>query len=199
MSNTSAQSASLDRIADSLRQPLRLRLVLCPVILGAWYFLFFSPLSDNMTATEARIGKERKRIAAARQVEQGRKALEVYKGRVPGNSDPNELMQFVMTRIRGSPLKLIDIKPARSKTLGPYDAIGLQLSLEGTYSEVHELLNWIHHEKRLLRVESLSLAPARVVSTKHQEKGPVKLAIQLVLAGLMDRTNSAKPPAKNRG
>ena len=171
MSNPSSRTAFLTRLADSLRHPLRLRLVLCPVILGGWYFLFFSPLSDDMAATQARIDKERKRIVAARQVEQARKSLAVYKDRVPANSDLNELMQFVMGRIRTSPLKLIDLKPDKSKALGPYDAIALRLTLEGTYSQVHELLNWIHHERRLLRVESLSLAPARQGHQKERGEG----------------------------
>lgn len=198
MSNTFAKSTSLTRLADSLRHPLRLRLALCPVILGGWYFLFFSPLSDDMTATQVRIGTERKRIAAAKQLVQARKALEVFKDRVPLDSDVNELMQFVMARIRVSSLKLIDLNPAKAKSLGPYDSIALHLNLEGTYSEVHELLNWIHHEKRLLRVESLDLKPARVLK-KDQEKGPIKLSIQLVLAGLMEKGNSYKQPSNRRG
>ena len=52
MSNSSVKSSPLSRIVDLLRDPLKLRLVLCPVILGGWYFLFFSPLSDGMTATQ---------------------------------------------------------------------------------------------------------------------------------------------------
>ena len=61
----------------------------------------------------------------------------MFKDRVPANSDPNELMEFVMARIRSSPLKLVDLKPDKPKSLGPYDCIALHLTLEGTYIQVH--------------------------------------------------------------
>ena len=159
MSNPTAKTDFLTRLADSLRHPLKLRLVSCPVILGGWCFLFFSPLSDDMATTQGRIDKEMKRIAVARQVEQARKSLNVFKDRVPPNSDLNELMQFVLGWIRPSPLKLIDLKPDKLKVPGPYDAIAIRLTLEGTFSQVNELLNWVRSQRRLLRVESLSLAP----------------------------------------
>jgi Tfp pilus assembly protein PilO len=198
MSHQSSSSTSLTRLADLLRHPLKLRLVICPVILGGWYLLYFSPLSDDMVATQARIEKERKRIVVARQVEEARKSLSVYRGRVPANSDTNELMQFVMSRIRKSPLKLLDLNPETSKNLGPYDAIALRLTLEGTYTQLHELLNWIQNEPRLLRVETLSLTSARNTAKKKHENEPVKLAIRLSLAGLMEKTGSEKTLAKSR-
>ena len=50
----------------NLRHPIKLRLVLYLTILAAWYFLFYSPLSDEMAVTQARINKEQKRITTAR-------------------------------------------------------------------------------------------------------------------------------------
>lgn len=198
MGNSPATTALLTRLTDSVRQPLRLRLVLCPVILGSWYFGFFSPLSDEMAATRTRIEKERKRIAVARQVDESRKALNAFNGRVPPSTDLNELMQFVMARIRESPLKLVDLKPEKSKSLGPYDVMILRLTLEGTYRELHELLNWIHAEHRILRVESLSLGPARRDNVRGQEQGPFKLSIQLVVAALMERAGAEKTSEPQR-
>ena len=123
----------------------------------------------------------------------------MFKDRVPANSDPNELMEFVMARIRSSPLKLVDLKPDKPKSLGPYDCIALHLTLEGTYIQVHDLLRWVHHERRLLRVESLSLTPAQAGLKKEKEKGPVKLSIQLVLAGLMEKASPEKTAPGRRG
>ena len=199
MDNTPAKTTLLTRLADSIRHPMKLRLVLCPIILGTWYFLFFSPLSDEMVATQARIEKERKRIAIARQVDEIRKSLNAYKDRVPPNSELNELMQYVIGRIRKSPLKLVDLKPEKPKTLGPYDAIILRLTLEGNYRELHELLNWAQSEQRLLRVESLSLTPARQDMNKSKTHEPLKLSIQLVLAALMEKASAEKPSEARRG
>ena len=70
--------------------------MLCPVILGGWYFLFFSPLSDHRAATQVSIDKERKRIDMASRIDDVRKSLLPFKDRVPANSDLDELIQFVM-------------------------------------------------------------------------------------------------------
>ena len=100
---------------------------------GRLVFPVLQPLERRDDGDAGGIDKERKRIAAAHEVDQARKALEVFKDRVPANSDPNELMEFVMARIRSSPLKLVDLKPDKPKSLGPYDCIALHLTLEGTY------------------------------------------------------------------
>ncbi len=76
-----------------------------------------------MAVTQARIDKEQKRIITAREVEVVRKSLVAYKDRVPAKSDLNELIQYVMGRIRSSPLKLVDLKPDKAKALGPFDAM----------------------------------------------------------------------------
>ena len=195
MSTTPPKAGLPKLILDQLRSPLKLRLVLCPVILGGWYFLFFSPLSDQMAATQASIDKERKRIDMASKLDEARKSLLPFKDRVPANSDLNELIQFVMARIRSSPLKLIDLKPETSKHFGPFDSISLSLSIEGTYDQIDELLAGIHNERRLFRVESLSLAPAARSNDPKEGGGPFKLHLLLKLAALMEMTSSEKPPS----
>ncbi len=195
MSTTPPKAGLSKRILDQLRSPLKLRLVLGPVILGGWYFLFFSPLSDHMAVTQASIDKEQKRIDMASKLDDVRKSLLPFKDRVPANSDLNELIQFVMGRIRSSPLKLIDLKPETSKHFGPFDSISLSLSIEGTYDQIDELLAGIHNERRLFRVESLSLAPTARSNDPKEASGPLKMHLLLKLAALMEMTSSEKPPS----
>jgi Tfp pilus assembly protein PilO len=183
------------RLTNQLRHPLKLRVLLSLVILAGWYFLFFSPLSDQMAMTQARIENEQKRIGIARQTDAVRKSLVPYKNRVPAKSDLNELIQYVMNRIRSSPLKLIDLKPDKAKALGPFDAISLRLTLEGTYAELDELLTWIQSEQRLLRVDSLSLTPSTKGGDKKHAREHLNLDIQLTLTSLMERTSLGKAPS----
>jgi Tfp pilus assembly protein PilO len=194
MSTTPPKAGLPKLILDQLRSPLKLRLVLCPVILGGWYFLFFSPLSNYMAATQASIDKERKRIDMASQLDEVRKSLLPFKDRVPANSDLNELIQFVMARIRSSPLKLVTLSPEASKHFGPYDSISLSLTIEGTFDQIDELLAGVHNERRLFRVESLSLAPAARSNDKKGGSSSFKFHLQLKLTGLMEKTSSEKPP-----
>src|SRR5579863_4999345 len=107
------------KILEQLRQPLKLRLLLCLAIITGWYFSFFSPLSEQTTATTAKIVTERKRVATAHQIEQLKKAMVPYQGSIPASADLAELMQHLIDHMRSSPLKMLDLKPEKPKDLGP--------------------------------------------------------------------------------
>jgi Tfp pilus assembly protein PilO len=175
-------------ILGQLRQPLKLRLVLCLVIIVLWYAFFFSPLAEQTAATTAKISRERKRVATAREIDQLKKAMAPFKGRVPVGSDANELMRHVIARIRTSPLKLLDLKPEKPKDLGPYEALGLKLTLEGHFAEIDEFLQWVEVDEQLLRVDSIKLDP---VATD-----PSRLTALVGLLGLAEKASTA-PKAKS--
>jgi Tfp pilus assembly protein PilO len=175
-------------ILNQIRQPLKLRLLLCSAIITGWYFLFFSPLSEETTAATGQIVTERKRVATARQIEQLKKAMAPYKGRVHAGTDIHELMQHVIAHMRTSSLKLLDLKPDKPKELGPYETLGLKLTLEGHFAGIDEFLKWVETDQRLLRIESIKLDPVA--------KAPGQLAAQVVLLSLGERsasTEKAKP------
>jgi Tfp pilus assembly protein PilO len=167
-------------ILNQIRQPLKLRLLLCSAIITGWYILFFSPLSEETTAATAQIVTERKRVATARQIEQLKKAMAPYKGRVHAGTDIHELMQHVIAHMRTSSLKLLDLKPDKPKDLGPYETLGLKLTLEGHFAGVDEFLKWVETDQRLLRIESIKLDPVA--------KSPGQLAAQVVLLSLGEKS-----------
>jgi Tfp pilus assembly protein PilO len=175
-------------ILNQIRQPLKLRLLLCSAIITGWYVLFFSPLSEQTIAAAAKIDAERKRVATARQIEQLKKAMAPYKGRVHAGTDIHELMQHVIAEMRSSPLKLLDLKPEKPKALGSYEALGLRLTLEGRFAEFDEFLRWVETDQRLLRIDSIKLDP---LSTD-----PSRLMGQVVVLSLAEKsepTVKAKP------
>ncbi len=94
-----------------------------------------------------------------------------------------------MERIRSSPLRLVDLKPEKPKELGPYEAIGLRLSLEGSFAELDDFLGWIESEKRFLRFDSIRLTP------DIRQAG--RLSAQFTLMTLVEKTAPA-PKAKDK-
>jgi Tfp pilus assembly protein PilO len=180
MNEKNAKTDYKQVILNQIRQPLKLRLLLSIAIIIGWYVLFFSPLSEETAATTAKIVSERKRVAGSRQIEQLKKALAPYKGRVPAEAGLNELMQHVIAHMRSSPLKLLDLKPEKSKDLGPYEALGLKLTLEGRFAEFDEFLNWVETDQRLLRIDAIKLDPVT--------NDPSRLAAQVVLLSLGEKS-----------
>jgi Tfp pilus assembly protein PilO len=178
--NEKTSGSALERLVlTHLRDPMKLRVALAAAILASWYFGLYSPMSRQMALTLAQLEKERKRIATAKQIESLRKVLAPFRDRVPMQSGPNELIQYVMAHVRQSPLKLVDLKPAKTVDLGPLSGVGLKLTLEATYSEIDAFLAWVENDRRMLRVDSLSITPNQTDNSR--------LNIQLDLLGLVEK------------
>lgn len=172
-----------------VRDPLRLRFVLAAGILAAWYFSFYGPTQDQIATTLYQTAKERTRAATAGRIELLRETLDPFKKRIPEHSDPNELIQYVMAHCRQSPVKIIDLKPSKTLELGPFNSIGLRITLEATFVDLYQFLAWAENDQRLLRVESLKISPKNESNLLH---------IELELLSLVEKEKpkNAKPAAK---
>jgi Tfp pilus assembly protein PilO len=183
MTQSSAKAQYMRLIGEQLCHPVKLRFVMCAAIMSAWYFVFFGPLFERVSVATANIARQRKRVTSAREIEQLKEALAPYQGLIPPGTDAHELMGHVNDHLRSSPLKLIDLKPEKPRDLGPYEAIGLQLVLEGPFSEIDKLLEWVGAEQRLLRIDSIKLSPT--------SKDPGRLQAQLTLLCLAEKHDPA--------
>jgi Tfp pilus assembly protein PilO len=179
MSQPAPKSNPKQLILGQLRHPLKFRFILCLTIIACWYFFFFMPLTDETQMTSARIGRELKRIASAREIEQLKKDLAPYQGLIPAGANLSELMRQVIDHLRSSPLKLLDLKPGTTKDLGPYETIGLQLALEGGFVELDAFLAWIETDARHVRVDSIKIDP--------NQREPGRLKAQVTLVSLAEK------------
>ncbi len=122
------------------------------------------------------------------EIEELKKKLAPHHGTIPAGSNLSELMRHVIDHLRTSPLKLINLNPETAKDLGPYDAIGIQLALEGPFSEISAFLIWVEKEGRPLRVNSVR------IDHNQQDHGHLKAQITLLsLAEKSAATSKAKP------
>jgi Tfp pilus assembly protein PilO len=183
----------VERILQQLQHPLKLRLAICLTAILGWYLVFFMPIGEQTQTTTARIARERKRIASAREIETLRKSLAPHLELIRVGADLNELMRHVIDHLRTSPLKLIDLKPEASKDLGPYQTIGVQLGLEGQFAEIDAFLGWVESGDRPLRVDSIKIDP--------DPKRTGGLKAQLTLLGLAEKTPAAakEKPETDKG
>jgi hypothetical protein len=188
MSQASAKSGVLGVILKQLSHPLKLRLALCAAAIALWQASFVGPVQENAGATTTRIGAERKRAATAREIERLKNVLKPHGELVGATEDEQALMRHVIDRIRSSPLRLIDLKPEKAKSVGPFVAIGLHLSLEGKYVDIDQFLGWAEADSRMMRVDSIKLSP--------DTREPGRLHASLVLMALVDK---AAPAAKTKG
>jgi hypothetical protein len=183
-SSKSSISAALEKILPHLRHPMKLKMLLCCTLGGAWYAAFFAPLSEDLIATKALIAKERKRVNAAREIDRAKAKLAPLEKSIPAG-DAAEFMRHIVEHVRTTPLRLIDLRPEKPKDIGPFQSPGLRLSLEGKYNDIDDLLLWVEQDSRLLRVDSLTLN----ASTKRKSH----LLASIIILGLNQKpTETAK-------
>ncbi len=144
-----------------LRNPIRLRFLVCAALLASWYFGFYGPTNEQITLTSARAESEQKRAAIAHQIEALRATLSPYQVRIPEHWGQNELNQYVLEHVRQSPLKIIDLRPIKTRDLGAFDNIGMRLQMEGSYENLDGFLRWVENDIRLLRIDTLRVDPAK--------------------------------------
>lgn len=180
MSGKSSKSGIGPLLLHQLSHPIKLRVALGLGMILGWQVSFFGPLSEDVVATTARIGREQRRIATAQEVEQLKKAQTPHQEAVGSADGVNELIQFIMARIRSSPVRLVDLIPGKAKDLGPFQAISLNLKLNGTYKDIDDLLGWIESNPRLLRVDTIQMKP--------NNREPGQLNADLTLVALAEKS-----------
>ena len=72
-----------------------------------------------------------------------------------------EWEQYMLGCIRQFPLTLESFKPEEPRAIGPYKAVVMQIDLSGSFGELDNFLHWLESNKRLFRVDAVSLAPGK--------------------------------------
>ncbi len=167
-------------LAEQFRDPNRLRVLVSVVMLAAGYLGVYLPLSSHLDETGRTLQNERRRQALFTEADCLRLQVERFADRVPANTDNNEWIQYVLQGVRKYPLKMTALDAGSLERLGPYQAVQLTVELEGNYRDLDAFLAWLETNRRLFRVDSAKIAPA-----KGDER---RLVMQLVLWGLRSGT-----------
>lgn len=150
----------LDSIDRHLRDPLKLRIALASVMLGGWYFLAFSPLTEKIAAAARDRASVETHLTLARDIEALRGASSALKDRVPQHTDTNQWAEYLLAGVRAFPVRLLRLEPQGTRKHGPFDVVLLQVELQGEYRDLDSVLAWIEGNERFLRVDTLAFQPS---------------------------------------
>jgi Tfp pilus assembly protein PilO len=165
------------RVLERLHDPIQLRAAVTVTVLLVAYAGIYAPLSGQIADATTEIDRQQKLCQLAYDVEHLRTQYQSFVGRLPKQSDSKEWVQYLLNGIRRVPLRLtaLDCDPPRD--VGPYKAVVLRVELEGAFFDMDTLLRWLDTNHRLLRVDSVRIAPSR--SSREV------LVLQLTVLGVM--------------
>ncbi len=178
--NLSSLTVAFDRLC---RNPMQLRAALAVTLVGGWYLAAYQPLIGKLEMAQQRLATERKRLALAESIEVLQSQVEQFQGHLPPRSDPNEAVNYLLDGVRSLPVRLISLDPGQTRDFGPYKAVAVKLKAEGTYSNLDRMLRWVETNPRLLRVETITIAPLGGPPSAADEEP--KFTIDLEIAGVI--------------
>ena len=166
------------RLLEQLRNPTRLRGVVTGLMLLVGYAGVFTPLNGGIEATTRQLKQERSRLELGDEVERLRMQFAKFKDRLPTERDPNEWQIYMMNGIRKFPLQQVKLETKEPRDVGPYKAVEIHINVEGTFGNLDSFLEWLETNPRLIRVDSIKIAP-------QQRSGSGLLNMQLRVLGVM--------------
>ena len=153
--------AELKRLADLFRDPLRMRVAACGVTLAVAFFGIYRPLDGQIRSASRKLQETEHHAAAAREVEFLRAQVAMFQPRLAPSPDANESVQYLLDGIRKLPVKLVQLDSESTIAVGPYEAVVLKVEARGDVRHLDQLLGWLETDKRLFRIDSVDLSPAR--------------------------------------
>ncbi|MCE5268192.1 MAG: hypothetical protein LLG00_09940 [Planctomycetaceae bacterium] len=163
------------RIDEAIHDPVKLRIMIIAALLMAGYYFVCRPLDERILLTGKRLSREVKVVELAARAAQLQKDYGVVSPRVPPQTDAKEWVQYVLDGIRRLPVKMRRFDCRDPKPFGPLKVVAFQIDLEGTFFDLDKFLRWLEGDKRIFRVDDISLAPIR---------GTGNLNMRLTLLGL---------------
>jgi Tfp pilus assembly protein PilO len=164
------------KLLEKCRDPVRLKVLTTGLAVVVGYVCVYMPLGGRIEETSNKLRTERKRLALATEIEFLRAQVDKFEPRLPRQTDVNEWVQYLLEGTRKFPLKLNSLDSEDPRRVGPYEAVVLQMELEGAYGDLDAFLHWIESNQRLFRVDSANIEPPR--------DGSRTLVMRLTLLGV---------------
>lgn len=160
MANNDYQ-AELRKLADQLRDPARLRIVVCFAALAVAYFGIYGPLDGRISVASRKLKETQKRTTTAQDIEFLRAQEAMFRERLGPAADVNECVQYILDGIRALPVKLERFDSESTVTVGPYEAVTVRVEVRGEAAHLDSMFEWLETNERLFRIDSIELEPPR--------------------------------------
>jgi hypothetical protein len=151
----------LRKLADQLRDPMRLRIVVCIAALAVAYFGIYGPLDGQISVASRKLNETEGRGATAQDIEFLKAQEAMFRERLGPAADANECVQYVLDGIRALPVKLERFDSDSTVAVGPYEAVSVRVEVRGEPAHLDSMLDWLETNERLFRIDSINLEPPR--------------------------------------
>ncbi len=156
-SSKESPAKAKNKWADRLRGRARMGVACIGGVVVLGMMGVTNPLLERVAAAQVRLKKAETRAALAADVASLRHQAEQYKKKLPRTNDLNDWTEYLLTGIRGEPVKLVRMDPKEQTSVGQCKVLTWQIDLEGDYQSLARVLSWMENGKRLVRVDRFAM------------------------------------------
>ena len=150
----------LQKWAERLRHPRRLRTALTTLVLIVGYVAIYLPGAAHLETLRSRIQVEETRQELHNDVTFLEAQVAMFSERL-SSDDTNQWVQYVIDGIRQFPVKLVNLDSGDVKRISPYRAITMRVNVVGKMDDLDAMLHWIETDERLFRVDAVKIEPSK--------------------------------------
>jgi hypothetical protein len=152
-SSNESPGKAKNKWADRLRGRARMAVACIGGIVVVGMMGVTNPLLERIATAQVRLKKAETRATLAADVASLRHQAELYKKKLPRTIDLNDWTEYLLTGIRGEPVKLVRMDPKEQVSVGQCKVLTWQIDLEGDYQSLARVLSWMENGQRLVRVD----------------------------------------------
>lgn len=171
------QVQAIRRMASkALHDPAQIRLVVAAAIGLAGLFLVCRPEAARLEAARTRLRKLEATAEDAEELRAVVKQSESYVGRLPKGEDPGNWQDYVSGHIEAAGVTLRKLEPRKTLSSGPFRVVVLEVTVDGLYPQLVDLLDRLDRGERVVRFDRLALERrSACLGLRFQVLGLVKL------------------------
>lgn len=150
----------LSQVADQLRNPVRMRVVVALIAMAVMMFGINDPLHGKTKKSRRSLNQLKERVKTAEEVLLLRACMEDVETRIIQGAGSDPVTSFFIQLFRKMPVDLNQINVEAAQRLGPIYSVRTTIDLSGSFEQLNDALYLIESQPELLRVESLKISPA---------------------------------------
>ncbi len=164
-----------NELVEQLQDPVKLRLVILGIAAAIGFFGMYRPMDNKITEARREVGAGRARLDVVRQVESLRTKRAELRENFPEHPSINFWTEHFLGGIRdaGVALSGLESLPKRIK-IGAFQVVYFNITVNGRYEQVHELLYWVENNRWYSRV-------VRMNFKKRADRIEAKLTVAVVV------------------
>tara|TARA_R110002049_G_scaffold4601_5_gene32098 strand:- start:140046 stop:140588 length:543 start_codon:yes stop_codon:yes gene_type:complete len=159
MSNKKDWRAELEQVAETLRDPMRMRVAVAGVSLAIMYFGISEPLYGRMKQEKRQLQQLETKVRTAEEVLLLRDHLQAVEPRILRQDGDDIVVAHLIEIVREHSVDLMRIDAESPERLGPMKTIAVSLDLTGEFTDLTKVLHRFESDPYLLRVETIAISP----------------------------------------